>query len=120
MDIRPDIKKVKFEHGSYDDYECKGSLIYCDPPYKGNNLSSKIFTKFDHEVFWENMREWSKYNTVIISESTAPKDFEKIWSKDSHCTNQYKTKRYKDNLYIHKSLYDRLNKDTLKQIKHIK
>ena len=116
MDILPDIKKVKFKHGNYDDYNLNGYLIYCDPPYKNNNLNSIYFEKFDHDKFWNVMRKWSKNNIVIISESTAPKDFKKIWSTESHNSNRYKTKRYSDNLYIHKSLYNLLSKTTLKKI----
>jgi len=80
MNILPDIKNVKFENASYDEYDLENFLIYCDPPYKNNNLTSKYFDNFDHKNFWNVMRKWSKKNIVLISESNAPKDFKKIWS----------------------------------------
>jgi hypothetical protein len=38
----------------------------------------KYSNKFDHEEFWEYMRCWSRNNTVVISEATAPDDFRAI------------------------------------------
>jgi site-specific DNA-adenine methylase len=107
MDILPDIKNVKFENASYDDFEPENYLIYCDPPYRNNNLTSKYFNSFDHEKFWNVMRKWSKNNIVIISESSAPRDFKKIWSTKSHVSNKFTTKKYADNLYIHKDSYNK-------------
>ena len=36
---------------------------------------------FDHEAFWEYVRELSKRCTVLVSEETAPNDFACVWSK---------------------------------------
>lgn len=119
MDILPSIRKVKFEQGEYDDFDFKNYLIYCDPPYKNNNLKSKFFENFDHDKFWKKMRKWSKKNIVVISESTAPEDFVKIWSKTSHVTNRWKNKQYEDNLYIHQTLFDKLSSRTKRKIKNI-
>lgn len=83
MKTVPYIKNIKFSCKSYEDYDPKGLLIYCDPPYKNNKLNNQLFRNFDHEKFWEKMRKWSKNNIVIISEWCAPKDFKKIWSADS-------------------------------------
>jgi DNA adenine methylase len=49
-------------------------LVYCDPPYQGTTQYG-AFNGFDHELFWNTMREWSKNNTVVISEYSAPDDF---------------------------------------------
>lgn len=119
MDILPDIKNVNFEVGNYIESCPSNYLIYCDPPYKGNKLSNKLFIEFDHELFWNTMRIWSKNNIVIISESSAPKDFKKIWSVVSSCSNKYMNKKYSDNLYIHEKLYKKLSHSCKKIIKLI-
>ena len=110
MDIRPDIMSVRFLNArSYDQFQPNGKLIYCDPPYLGNTLQTSFFQKFDHDHFWDIMRKWSLNNLVVVSESTAPKDFVKIWCTESRVSEVHgKTKRYDDCLFIHKRLYDRL------------
>lgn len=119
MKILPDIRNVKFENASYDEYDLENFLIYCDPPYKNNKLNSIHFNDFDHKNFWNVMRKWSKNNIVIISESSAPKDFKKIWTTQSYFNNQYKGKKYADNLYIHENLYKKLtNKNLIKNLSH--
>lgn len=56
-----------------------GSIVYADPPYKGT--TGYTLGKFNHDEFWEYMRQISKNNMVFISEQNAPEDFECIWSK---------------------------------------
>lgn len=73
----PKIIDVEFIHGLYDEHTPKNMLIYCDPPYAGTT-GYKSLPKWDSEKFWDVMREWSKYNTVIISEYKAPEDFKCI------------------------------------------
>ena len=120
MDIKPDMENVKFFNASsYDEFEPKNFLIYCDPPYKDNNLNSKYFKNFDHDKFWNVMRKWSKNNLVIISESTAPKDFKKIWCTTSTSTNISGTIKYKDCLYIHEKYLKKIENKILKEIKNI-
>ena len=120
--IRPEINKVNFmKSESYDkSYEkIKGKkIIYCDPPYAGNDLSNKLFSEFDYDKFWDTMRRWSKHNLVIISESTAPLDFEKIWSNQSYVRSDTKTKKYPDYLFVHEDTYKKLSKKLLSQIEH--
>jgi site-specific DNA-adenine methylase len=120
MDIYPDIKKVNFLKAlQYDEFDPENFLIYCDPPYKGNNLGPSSFKNFNSDAFWKKMRQWSKNNTVVISESSAPKDFRKLWSTQSFYNNQTTTKRYSDCLYIHVSLYNKLSPNIRKKIKNI-
>jgi site-specific DNA-adenine methylase len=124
MKIKPAMDNVKIlEAGSYDKMNPSGATIYCDPPYKGNMLgnSRSRFRMFNHEIFWQTMREWSKNNIVIISESTAPSDFKKIWSAKSTVatTRGKKAKSYSDNLYVYDSLYRLLDKDIKKDIKEV-
>lgn len=119
-------KKVKFiKSASYDTFDPKGMLIYCDPPYRGNKVSNDTFENFDHDRFWNVMRKWSKKNIVVISEKQAPKDFISIWSRDynvsfyqrkisrSQSPNNRKKldsnnikKNYTEHLYVHRTILD--------------
>lgn len=76
--------KTTFHHRSLYDVNPCGGLMYFDPPYKSTERYRAV-EKFDHERFWEHVRELSKTNTVIVSEFEAPEDFETIWSMD-HAT----------------------------------
>jgi site-specific DNA-adenine methylase len=123
--LRPSIKKVDFlKCSSYDSFDPDDMLIYCDPPYIGNTLGPDVFKQFDHDKFWQVMRSWSKNNIVIISEWAAPKDFRKIWGTTSHVSSSTRwkkvTKKYQDNLYIHKSIYDKISPAVKRRIKKIK
>ena len=71
----PLIKDVDFFWDLYDNVDPEGMLIYSDPPYQ-NTTNYGAFSGFDHNKFWNIMREWSKNNTVVISEYEAPDDFE--------------------------------------------
>jgi DNA adenine methylase len=86
--VRKYMKKVYFfDADSYNSYLPTNMVIYCDPPYSTNYLSSKFF-KFDSHDFWSVMRKWSKNNLVFISEEIAPSDFTKIWCKRIKTTMQ--------------------------------
>lgn len=52
-----------------------GALVYCDPPYK-NTCKPGMGNDFDHEKFWQWVRELSSRCQVFTSEYTAPEDFE--------------------------------------------
>lgn len=58
------------------------ALIYCDPPYahSGQQVKNLSFV-FDHEQFWEWVRQQSKHHTVVVSETQAPADFVAVWVK---------------------------------------
>lgn len=58
-----------------------GFVIYCDPPYAGTKQYANS-KGFNHDQFWEVMRNWSKNNIVLISEQDAPDDFTCIWQQD--------------------------------------
>lgn len=73
------MSDVVFECAEYQTLKPVGKLIYCDPPYNGTTGYS--LGKFNSEEFWNIMREWSKNNIVLISEYSAPKDFECVWQK---------------------------------------
>lgn len=78
------LKGASFYPTSYEVWSFLSStdplLIYCDPPYEG--ATGYPWCKdFDYTKFWQTMRDWSQYNTVLISEYQAPDDFEIIWEK---------------------------------------
>lgn len=78
----PLLKNICFELGSYDDFYTAGfnNLIYCDIPYK-NTKQYGYSKNFDHNRFWQWVRDISKDNIVIVSEQEAPEDFECIWEQ---------------------------------------
>lgn len=108
LKIKNDMKKVKFlDARPYYDFNPSGMLIYCDPPYKENRLRhSEYFSKFDHAMFWEIMRKWSRNgNIVVVSERVAPTDFIPIVELSSTVTNSpTRHKKYKEYLFIFTSL----------------
>jgi DNA adenine methylase len=74
---RPLLKDIKFlDAADYTKHNPTNMLIYCDPPYA--NTANYSTGKFNSAQFWDVMRWWSVNNTVIISEYSAPKDFECI------------------------------------------
>lgn len=77
MNQKEEIQNIIFECKDYRDINHFDCLIYCDPPYK-NTTKYSIVGEFDTDEFWENVRRWSKFNTVIVSEYNAPDDFECI------------------------------------------
>lgn len=92
--------------------DTKDSIIYCDPPYK-NTLKYK--DDFDHDEFWETVREWVKAGAqVFVSEQVAPEDFIPVWNKSitRNITTQNKggTKRLNESIFIHKSQLKRILK----------
>ena len=84
------LRDVEFNCMDYRKWRSESSfencVIYCDPPYATTTKYSGI-PAFDHSEFWEIMRNWSERNTVLISEQTAPADFECIWMRDVTRTN---------------------------------
>lgn len=77
------LKKASKLEGAYfgaSDYRWlrpEGALVYCDPPYTSTTGYSAV-ARFEPDLFWETMRRWSHKNVVVISEYTAPVDFECI------------------------------------------
>lgn len=67
------LKDVEFKLSDYWNVEIpENSIVYCDPPYEG---TTEYKTKFDHNKFWDWVRETSKKHPVYISEYNAPPDF---------------------------------------------
>lgn len=120
MEIAPVMRAVDFMGtASYAQWDPKGYLIYCDPPYLNNQLKNEHFENFDHAAFWETMRKWSKKNIVVVSEVVAPKDWKCVWYAESNCNTRHGNKVYKDCLFIHETLAKKLSSKTKSQIKKI-
>jgi len=95
------VQTVEFLHGSYENFDPKYCVIYCDPPYSSDNSGiAGYFKDFDHHNFWEVIRKWCRYNLVIISETDAPSDFVCIWKQNQ---NVNKNHSYEEKLFIHQN-----------------
>lgn len=95
------MKGVVFlDHRSYVEHEPRGMLIYCDPPYTDSKFDKRMSNLFDFDMptFWETMREWSKENTVVVSEREAPDDFKSIFTLDRR--NPFNGEVLKENLFV--------------------
>ena len=75
------LMSAKIFNGDYRDVVIpNGSIVYCDPPYK-NTTGYSNSDSFDHDIFWQYVRDLSKNNIVFVSEVSAPDDFEVVWEK---------------------------------------
>lgn len=76
----PFLQNVNFKCTEFSKIKpLKGFVIYCDPPYFG---TTKYKCDLDHSIFWDWVRTYSKNNIVLVSEYTAPDDFEIIFEKE--------------------------------------
>jgi DNA adenine methylase len=75
------LQGVEFSFCSYHELTIpEGSVVYCDPPYKG---TTGYKDKFDHEPFYNWCRELkTKGCSVFVSEYGMPEDFTEVWSKE--------------------------------------
>lgn len=104
----PFIKNIKLHCCDYREVVAQGHLIYCDPPYKSTKQYENS-KDFDHEMFWETMRDWSKDNIVVISEMQAPDDFVCIWKQEVLRSIKSTDKSTAiEKLFIHKSNLDKI------------
>lgn len=111
------LGSVRFTHGSYEDVDVRDTLVYCDPPYIKNGFKTAHFQEFDHEKFWNTVREWSSTATVIVSERVAPDDFKCVWSLDRNFSiNKQSLTRTVECLFLHEGTYSRLSAETLENI----
>jgi len=95
------VENVDFlDAGTYEDFDPQGSIIYCDPPYKGSYSMYNDLFNFDTKTFWSVMNDWSKDNIVFVSERTAPKGVKKIWSKKVTRNFAGTKNNYSENLYV--------------------
>ena len=80
-------------------------LVYCDPPYQGTT-GYKGTPQFDHAAFWQTVREWSRDNTVLVSEYVAPPDFACIAHrpKQSCLAGGHRQTPRVERLFVHETL----------------
>lgn len=74
------LNPIVFSCMDYQEFQIHNAVIYCDPPYEGTKQYG-ISKNFDHAKFWDWVRHVSKTNIVIISEMSAPEDFDCIWEQ---------------------------------------
>lgn len=64
----------------------KDSIIYCDKPYEGTTpYCIRQVGEFNHNYFWQWVRDNSKRYTILVSEykHNIPEDFDIVWEKHS-------------------------------------
>lgn len=105
--LKPLLGEVEFKHCPYTEWNPSGMLVYCDPPYINTASYDWLSEPFDHAKFWETMREWSRTNTVVISEYTAPEDFIPVHSMVAQVSFGHNGKRKpkpgQEKLFMHKN-----------------
>ena len=92
----------------------QSAIIYADPPYKNTSKYSNS-KDFNHEEFWNYMREISKTNLVFVSEQNAPEDFVCIWQKQIRRqldVNKDNLFNVYEKLFVHKTYKDKFIKET--------
>ena len=93
------LKGVNFKNMSYLDLPIpKGSIVYCDPPYKG---TTGYKNSIDHAQFWEWVRNISKNSKVFVSEYEAPDDFICLWEKTTVCDLTKNNTKRTEKLFIY-------------------
>jgi DNA adenine methylase len=64
-----------------------GSVIYCDPPYRGVTAYARL-DEFDSGEFWATVSKWSDTSAVFVSEYTAPVGWVSVWQGTPKMTLQ--------------------------------
>ena len=81
----PNLKDIDFICDEYNSIQNETFnypvLIYCDPPYKDTKQYG-VSKNFNHDDFWNWVKEISKNNIVLVSECQAPDDFKCIWQQE--------------------------------------
>lgn len=79
----PNLQGIQWFCADYreTDKDIKNWLFYCDIPYKDTKQYGSC-KNFNHDEFWQWVRDMSKNNIVIVSEQQAPDDFKCIWQQD--------------------------------------
>lgn len=99
------LENVKFQCREYQKLKIEKMIncfVYCDPPYAKNK---KVYNNkdFNHDEFWKWCKNLSINNYVIVSEYTAPRDFEIIWEKQlSKMFPKQKKETPTEKLFIYK------------------
>lgn len=94
-----DISCKSYDMVDYSD----NSVVYMDPPYRNTSdyYINKITGGFDHDAFWDFVRDLSKRCFVVVSEYSAPCDFDPVVSIKRTCTMQNSDGQdVSDNIYM--------------------
>ena len=95
-----DISFINCDYKSFSDVQ--DCLIYCDIPYKDTKQFS-VSKNFNHDEFWDWVRDMSEHNIVIVSELDAPDDFECIWEQPvTRTQNNRKRETSVEKLFVFK------------------
>lgn len=95
------VSDVIFTNLDYRNVEIPlGSIVYCDKPYEntcGYNTKTNNVDKFNHDIFWQWVRDNSCKHTILVSEyvNNIPKDFDIVWIKDDVTCSMLHNKRLK-------------------------
>lgn len=103
--ISTKLSDVLFSYGSYEQYSnLRNCVIYCDTPY--DSTEQHYRKSFDSKKFHDWCKRMSNNNIVFVSEYTAPREFEQIWSSTSKLTGvsksqgKHKSKIRTEKLYV--------------------
>lgn len=87
LDKMKHLKDVEFYNNDYTEVDIpKGSLVYCDIPYKNTTQYCKNEVgEFNHDEFYQWVRDNSDKYDIYISEykKNVPEDFEIVWEMES-------------------------------------
>lgn len=86
-----DINFINCDYKSFSDVQ--DCLIYCDIPYKDTKQFS-VSKNFNHDEFWDWVRDMSENNIVVVSELQAPDDFECVWEQPVLRTQNHKKREF--------------------------
>lgn len=97
------MDKTQFSSRSYEDVQIPDdALVYCDPPYKGTTTDGYGEYIFNHELFYDWVREQKAL--VLVSEYNMPDDFIPIWRKNKSVTLcSGGAKKSTESLFVHRS-----------------
>lgn len=81
----PRLHGIEFIYGDYKELypleaNIENCLLYCDIPYK-DTKQYDTSKNFNYDAFWHWAEEMSANNILLVSEYTAPEEWECIWSK---------------------------------------
>lgn len=87
LDKMKHLKDVEFYNNDYTEVDIpKGSLVYCDIPYKNTTQYCKNEVgEFNHDEFYQWVRDNADKYDIYISEykKNVPNDFEIVWEMKS-------------------------------------
>lgn len=78
-----------------------GSILYCDPPYKGT--TEYEIKGFEHDIFWDWVRSQASCGVhVFVSEFSAPPDIEYVWCLERKVgiDNRYRQQQRVEKLFF--------------------